>query len=204
MTTKISEDMYPLNELRKEYNKRVKSTGFFNTKPNVLVSLHIFSNIIASTECSSRYGKIMEEALSNISFYTAAGYIKFNEVDYMFINVDQLCVAVLKDGRDFLVLEENDGCIFRPIEIDTPLNLIVSTKLLKGYYIEHSDDFQYLNTMANVIEKMGIKHSDVSKHIKNVSIKCRGNAWIMNNINHCLDDLDKLFRKSSFVLCKTK
>lgn len=203
MTKKVSEDMYPLNELRKKFGHRIRTTAFSNKKDNILVSFKLFSNIVASLKVSEDYAEVIEKALSNVAFYTEGGYHKLNEVDYMFIDDNNLNVAVLKNGKDYTLLCPPEKGETTPLKAKSPLFCRVSTLQLKEYYSKHISQFPYLNLMAKEIDKFNI-HGSISSNIPHVAQRCLQNEWIRLNISECINELSKLLDNASFVLNSTK
>lgn len=198
---KVSNEMYPLNELREEFAHRIRTTGFTKSRPNVLVSFKLFSNIVRSIgNASEHYAIVIEKALSGLSFLTQDGVHHLNEVNYMFIDDKKRCTAVLNDGTVLTLMMPGQGVILTPITGDPVDNLIVSTYKLKAFYLKHREDFPYLNSLAEEINSMGIKHSMVSQNTSVVAQMCKNNEWIRCNIDYCIDELSNLLSQASFVL----
>lgn len=199
MISKVSSDMFPISELRKEFVARIRSTGFFNTNPNVIISFKLFSNIVPklNKKVSLFYGEIIERALSSISFNTIDGTHRLSEVDYMFVDDYKRCVAVLNNGKDLLLLtSDKDAC---PI-VKYPENFTISTTIMKRHYIENIQDFPYLCQMTKIIDSKVNKRAQLITNIPNISQILASDVWINNNIMNCLAELKNLVTKSSFVI----
>lgn len=198
---KISSEMYPLNELRNKYSHRIRTTGFTKSRPSIVVSFKLFSNIVNSLEnASEHYAEVVEKALSGLSFLTLDGMHRIEEVDYMFVDDEGQCVAVLSNGDDLIVMNHSKNNVLIPFTGDPLDNAIVSTKELKEYFIEHREDFPYLNSLAEEIDSMKIDHVSISNNTPFAARMCLQNEWIRRNIDYCINELDNLLDHASFVL----
>ena len=200
MISKVSADMYPVNELRKAYEHRIRTTGFFNTDPSIIVSFKLFSNVVAYFDgASDIYSDIIENATNNLSFFTEAGWFTLQEVEYMFIDKDDYCVAVLKNGNDLIMRTPPKDNESNPIKIDSPLKLTVSTEDLKNYYLSHFNDFRFLNRFSKELDSHLESRSQFTKNFKSIAELIR-TGEIFFPWQHVMHDLKKLFAKSSFEL----
>lgn len=198
---KISADLYPLNELREKFSHRIRTTGFTKSRPSIVVSFKLFSNIVGAIgNASEHYADVIENALSGLSFLTQEGEHHLSEVDYMFVDDKNQCVAVLINGSALTLLKNSKGDVMTPIIGDPLENLIVSTKELKEYFMEHREDFPYLNSMAEEIDSMRIDHASITKETTLVARMCKENDWIRCNIDYCIDELNNLLGHASFIL----
>lgn len=197
---KIAADMYPLNELREEFSRRIRATGFTDSHPNIVVSFKLFSNIVPSIDNASQpFSEVIEKALSELSIYCTDGKHQLQEVDYMFFDDNGQCVIVLNNGNALTVLNADI-----PMEAESLDDIIVSTSALKDYYLNNQKDFPFLSAMASEIDNMGITHSEISQHTTTAAQKCITNDWIKDNIDHCIDELQQLLCHASFILKKRK
>lgn len=200
MITKVSSEMYPVKELRKEYMHRIRTTGFFNTDPAIIVSFKLLSNVVANFDgASDMYSDIIETATNNLSFFTEAGWFTLQEVEYMFIDKDDYCVAVLKNGNDLMMRTPPKDNESYPIKIDSPLKLIVSTEALKNYYLSHFHDFRFLNRFSKELDSHLESRSQFIRNFKTISELIR-NGDVFFQCQHVMHDLKKLFEKASFEL----
>ena len=181
------------------FYKRVRSTAFSSTNPDVTVRFNLFSNIVSRSGiagASPKYSEIVDKALDTISFNTVEGKHKLAEVDYMFIDDDNRCIAVLRNGTDMFVLDPETD---EPLVIDTIEDLTVSTSLMKKYCLAHIADFPYLNRWTGIID-FRFTRSQVSKDVSGVADFCVKNDWILENLMNCLEDLKRLVDNSSFII----
>lgn len=199
MISKISSDMYPVSELRKIFVHRIRTTGFFNTDPDIIVSFKLFTNIVAklSSKASSQYGEIIETALSSISFNTIESLHRLSEVNYMFNDESNRCVVVLNNGKDLLLLKNDRDA--RPI-VKSPKDFTISTILMKRYYLEHISDYWYLNKLTEIVDSKIDKRSQLTNDMSRISNIISDNEWVKDNIMNCLEDLKKLVSNSAFVI----
>lgn len=199
LTAKIAADMSTAKELHEMFYKRVRSTAFSSTNPHVMVRFKLFSNIVSRSGvvgASSKYSEIVSKALAAISFNTIEGKRKLAEVDYMFIDDDKRCIAVLRNGMDMFVLNPETD---EPLVVDTIEDLTVSTYMMKSYYLAHITDFPYLNKLTEIID-FRFSRAQVSNDISSVADFCVENDWILENLMNCLEDLKRLVDNSSFVI----
>lgn len=200
MKSKVSADMYPVNELRKEYMHRIRTTGFFNTDPAIIVSFKLLSNVVANFDgASDMYSDIIETATNNLSFFTEVGWFTLQEVEYMFIDKDDYCVAVLKNGNDLMMRTPPKDNESYPFKIDSPLKLTVSNEALKKYYLSHFHDYRFLNRFSKELDSHLENRSQFTKNFKSIAELIR-TGEIFFPWQHVMHDLKKLFAKSSFEL----
>lgn len=198
MLSKIASDQYPVSELRNVFSHRIRTTGFQGSNPNVIVKFSLFSNIVAHFDSASEsYSEVIDKALETISFFTNEGLHHLYEVDYIFTDENNQWVAVLKNGKDFLILNSSGEPIIAEME-----ELILSTSKLKGYYISHCEAFPYLNKMGEIIDSLLDNRSQLSGAVRKIADRCINNDWIRENILECLDELKALVSESSFLLMK--
>lgn len=196
MLSKVSSEMMPASELRSVFSQRIRTTGFQHSNPNAIVKFSLFSNIVAHFDCASEaYSEVIAKALDSVSFFTNEGLHRFYEVDYIFADEDDRCVAVLKDGRDFLILHSASGKPLKGLE-----GLKVSTSMLKDYYLANQESFPYLNKMGDLLASMVENRSQLSNAMTKLANRCINNKWIEDNIFECIGELKALVTKSSFVL----
>ena len=200
MITKVSADMYPVQELRKAYMHRIRTTGFFNSDPAIIVSFKLLSNVVANFDgASDMYSDIIETTTNNLSFFTDAGWFTLQEVEYMFIDKDGYCVAVLKNGNDLIMRTPPKDNESYPIKIDSPLNLTVSTEALKKYYLSHFNEFRFLNRFTQELDNNLESRSQFIKKFKSIAELIR-NGDVFFPWQHIMHDLKKLFEHASFEL----
>lgn len=205
MTTKVSADMYPLNELKVKFGSRIRTTRFTQRTPRVEVNFKLLSNLISRfPEVRVRYLGIIEKSIYNMAFFTEDGFHRLKEVDYMFKDDNQNIVAVLKSGKDLKMLTPPEKGESKILMADCPLHCRVSTSRLKSYYITHREDFPFLNAMAKVLDDICIDMDHLSRVVSESVEKCNANEWIRSNISECIEELSKLMDKSSFVINSTK
>lgn len=197
MMEKVSSDMYPVSELHSIFRRRVISTGFFNTSPNIIVSFKLFTNIVTTFDVSTSYSEIIKKAIESISFNTVDGIHRLSEVDYMFVDNNNHCVAVLKDGQDFLMLYPESNTV---IVKGSPRDFTLSTAQMKGYYWDHISAFPYLDKMAELIDSRIEKRAMLTNDVRKVAGYCISNPWIKNNILNCLNDLKHLVNNSYLLI----
>lgn len=200
MISKVSADMYPANELRKEYMHRIRTTGFFNSDPPIIVSFKLLSNVVAYFDgASDIYSDIIENATNNLSYFTEAGWFTLQEVEYMFIDKDGFCVTVLKNGNDLIMRTPPKNNESFPIKIDSPLKLTVSTEALKKYYLSHFDEFRFLNRFTQELDNNLESRSQITQKFKSVAELIR-NEEVFFQWQHVMHDLKKLFQHANFEL----
>lgn len=200
MITKVSADMYPVQELRKAYMHRIRTTGFFNSDPAIIVSFKLLSNVVANFDgVSDMYSDIIETTTNNLSFFTDAGWFTLQEVEYMFIDKDGYCVAVLKNGNDLIMRTPPKDNESYPIKIDSPLNLTVSIEALKKYYLSHFNEFRFLNRFAQELDNHLESRSQFTKNFKSIAELIR-NREVFFQWAHVMHDLKKLFQYTNFEL----
>lgn len=207
MTIKISSEMFPLNELNEEYMSRVRSTGFTSgTKPSVIVNLHLFNLLMGKLPdtISEEFHKVLKKALQNISFYTTGGRFILKDVDYIFQDQENRLVVVLQSGEDFVMLTPPVDVIQTQILNVSPLNLIVSTYALKEYFTENMEKYPYLKDFSNLCDNVLPQRSMIIQETSECVGYLINNPWVKENITSCIKELDDLFDKASFVLCKEK
>ena len=207
MTTKISSEMFPLNELNGEYMSRVRSTGFTSgTKPSVIVNLHLFNLLMGKLPdtISEEFHKVLKKALQNISFYTTGGRFILKDVDYIFQDQENRLVVVLQSGEDFVMLTPPVDVIQTQIMNVSPLSLIVSTYALKEYFTENMENYPYLKDFSNLCDNILPQRSMITLKTSECVGYLINNPWVKENITSCIKELDDLFDKASFVLCKEK
>ena len=200
MISKVSADMYPAKDLRNAYMHRIRTTAFFNTDPSIIVSFKLLSNVVAYFDgASDIYSDIIEMATNNLSFFTEAGWFTLQEVEYMFIDEEGYCVAVLNNGNDLIMRTPPKDNKSYPIRIDSPLKLKVSTGALKKYYLSHVNEFRFLNRFSLELDSHLESRSQFNKNFKSVAELIR-NREIFFQWQHVMHDLKKLFEKASFEL----
>lgn len=200
-TSKISAEMFLQSELRKEFMSRVRSTAFMSTQDGILVSFHFFSSIVSRfPEASGRFAEVVDKAIGCIRFHTPGGSHILRDVDYMFIDPNGLCVAVLTDGRDFPLLSAPQSSESYPLKVNSPLELTVSTQMLKRYYLKHKLKFPYLNELARQLYLKRMNTAYISKHSREVADSYRANLWFQAHVLNCLQELDLLVSNASFLL----
>lgn len=199
--------MFPLNELNEEYMSRVRSTGFTSgTKPSVIVNLHLFNLLMGKLPdtISEEFHKVLKKALQNISFYTTGGRFILKDVDYIFQDQENRLVVVLQSGEDFVMLTPPVDVIQTQILNVSPLNLIVSTYALKEYFTENMEKYPYLKDFSNLCDNVLPQRSMIIQETSECVGYLINNPWVKENITSCIKELDDLFDKASFVLCKEK
>lgn len=203
MTTKVSADMYPLNELRKEFASRIRTTAFVS-QPEAFVSFKLFSLLtpmMADSDVSKLYVNIIEKALSNLSFYTNEGVHKLSSVQYMFTDDNKNIVAVMTNGTPLDVLYyPNSKNSHESIKAESPLECRVSVSQLKDYYLNHISDFPYLDKLTDLLNTLRLGEYSKYSQIRSLADKCSEDSWVNENIYECLEDLDHLLDHASFVL----
>lgn len=207
MTTKVSSEMFPLNELRRKYMNRVRSTSFTSdTKPSVIVNFHLFNLLIEklSGTISKEFLKVLEKALQNLSFYTTGGRFILKDVDYIFQDQENRLIVVLLSGEDFIMLTPPIDVIQTQILNVSPLSLIVSTYALKEYFTENIEKYPYLKNFSNLCDKILPQRSMITLKTSECVGYLINSPWVKENITSCIKELDDLFDKASFVLCKEK
>ncbi len=205
MTRKVSADMYPLNELRKKFGARIRSTRFTKSVPRIEVNFKLLTNIVPGLPDNIRgiYSKIIDKAISNIRFFTPEGFHRLEEVDYMFQDENGNIVAVLTSGKDLRLLTPPENGASKGLIAKSPLECRVSTAHLKSYYLEHPDEFPFLDSMACILDDMEIDLNDLGRNLPESVERCLGSDWIQANISECIKELSDLLDKSSFVLKST-
>lgn len=201
MTSKVSSEMFPLSELRKMYVQRIRSTAFMDSDSNIIISFKLFSNIVPSFPAASElYGDIIEKALESLSFQTVDGMHQLHEVDYVFLDEKEHCVAVLKNGQDMFMLSPKSSDKPIILTVKSPEDLTVTTYFMKRYYQVHQSEFPYLNEFARIIDSKISRRDQLTKGIKDTAEFCISNKWMKDNILNCIYELHKLVENSSFVL----
>lgn len=205
MTTKVSSEMFPLNELREKFRKKIRSTGFTSgTKPTTIVNFHLL-NLLSnrlSDSLSKNFSKVVEKALQNLSFYTIRGRFTLNDVDYIFIDEENRLVVVLQSGEDYVMLTPPKGVIQTQIMDVSPLQLIVSTYALKEYFTENIDKYSSLKTFSNLCDKnIPLRSMITSEPRKSVDYMVNLPS-ITEIVDSCIKELDDLLDKASFILKK--
>lgn len=201
MTTKVSADMYPVNEIREEFTNRIRTTAFIKL-PDVFVSFKFFGCLIPMIpDMAKAYNsKIIEKALSGISFFTVDGFHKLEEVDYMFTDADGLIVAVLDDGTPLNVKYPPESELSGNIKEESALECYLSTRYLKTYFIDHKDEFPYLYHLTALLNQFGIGNYTNYKTLRTLAAECSTNRWIISNIENCIVELSNLLDNASFIM----
>ena len=204
MVSKISSDMYPLSELRKEYTYRIRTTAF-SKHPEIFVSFKLLSNLVpAFPEASELYAEVIEKALSGVTFQSSSGVHTLSQVEYMFVDDEGFNVAVLVDGCVTDILCPGDSSDPEHIQASCPLKFRVSTKQLKKYYVTHREKYPHLNYLTSILNSIGVGNYTSYSTINSLVSKLRSLNWVQHNIINCLRDLSNLLDNASFVLDSTK
>ena len=206
-TTKISNEMFPLNELREKFRKNIRSTGFTSgTKPSAIVNFHLF-NLLSnrlSDSLSKNFSMVIEKALQNLSFYTTGGRFALKDVDYIFIDEENRLVVVLQSGKDYVMLTPPKEVIQTQIRDVSPLKLIVSTYALKEYFTENIDKYPSLKTFSNLCDKNIPLRSMITSEIKKSVDFMVNLPSITEIVDSCIKELNDLLDHASFILCKKR
>lgn len=108
---KRMQERFLYKELKAIFRHRVRSTGFrgYATSP-FIVSFHILSNIIGKYPVASKYySAIIDKAIDGILINTVEGIQEFRNVDYMFVDSNHICVAVMANGCDLSLCTKPDS-----------------------------------------------------------------------------------------------